>query len=110
MRGHGTEDHRDVRPGRPGRHRGGCTLPAARAGLGAWVSDSVGLGAAVTLALVSLAVPVLLSGWDDDASRRATAVVVVALPVAGLVAAGPAAPLPRRIGGITGDLLGSRLP
>ena len=108
MRGHGTEAIvTSVLAGRVAIVWG-CTLPAARAeGLGAWVSGSVGRGAAVTLTVVSLAVPVLLSGWDDDASRRATAVVVVALPMAGLVAALVLRPLYRRIGGITGDLLGA---
>lgn len=86
----------------------GCTLPAARPeGLGAWVSRSVSRTAAALVTFGALIVPALLSGWDDDASRRATVVVVAALPLALVLTALALRSLYRRLGGITGDLLGA---
>ncbi|MFN8125872.1 MAG: adenosylcobinamide-GDP ribazoletransferase [Candidatus Nanopelagicales bacterium] len=86
----------------------GCTLPAARAdGLGVWVSGVVGRRAALLETVAALAVPAALCLWDDDRSRSATAVVMAALPLALVVTAAVLLPLYRRIGGITGDLLGA---
>jgi adenosylcobinamide-GDP ribazoletransferase len=108
MRGHGTEAIvTSVLAGRVAIVWG-CTLPAARpVGLGAWVSGCVGRGAALAVTVVALAVPALLSGWDDDASRRATAVVMAALPLALVATALLLGPVYRRLGGITGDVLGA---
>ena len=87
-----------------------CTpaYPSARAeGLGAAVAGSVGRTAAVAMTLAVLAGAVALGGLDDDATRSAQAVLVVAA-LAGLL--GGAALLRRcvgRFGGITGDVLGA---
>ncbi len=81
--------------------------PARRDGMGAWVGGSVGVVAAAVLTLLTLIGAGVLAALDDDATRRAGLVVVAAVPVGLAVAAAATWPMRRRLGGITGDLLGA---
>ena len=86
----------------------GCTRRAARTdGLGAWVSRSVPVWGAVVVTGAALLVPLVLSAVDDDARVATTVFVVAALPAGLLVAAVATMPIRRRLGGISGDVLGA---
>lgn len=84
----------------------GATRRAARPdGLGAWVSQVVTWRAAFVVTLLALAVPVLLLAFDDDPFGPLPS--VAALPVGVVVALLVWMPLVRRVGGMTGDILGA---
>lgn len=86
----------------------GCTRPAARSeGLGAWVGGVVSVWAAVLVTIAALVVPLVLSVIDDDARRQTTVIMLAAVPAGLLVAALATAAIRRRLGGITGDVLGA---
>ena len=86
----------------------GATRSAAREdGLGSWVSRSVTPIAATVVTVVSMSVPAILASVDDDASLTATAFAVAAIPAGLVVAAAGTSAIRRRLGGITGDVLGA---
>ncbi|TAK71028.1 MAG: adenosylcobinamide-GDP ribazoletransferase [Actinomycetota bacterium] len=83
-------------------------IPAARTdGLGASVAGTVGTLAAVAVTLASLAAVAVVAWHDDDASLRSDVVTTVA-PAVGVLAGLVLVRLARRrLGGVTGDVLGA---
>lgn len=86
----------------------GCTRSAARTdGLGAWVAGQISTWAALAVTVLALLVPLTLAMVDDDARPVSTVFVVAALPAGLLVAAAGTAAIRRRLGGMSGDVLGA---
>lgn len=82
-------------------------VPARDTGMGAWAAGSVGVRAASLWTIATMAGAAGLALIDDDATRRATAIVLLAVPLALLVAALVTWPIRRRLGGVTGDVIGA---
>lgn len=108
QRGHGTEAVVTAAiAGRVGIVWACTRAPARTDGLGAWAAGSVSVVAAALVTLASLIVPAVLAAVDDDANWTSAGFVLAALP-AGLAAAALLTwPLRRRLGGVTGDVLGA---
>lgn len=84
----------------------GCTRGAARPdGLGAWVSRTTTWRSALLVSVIALLVPLVLMAFDDDPFGPAALLAAGPVGVVGGVAA--VQPLIRKLGGITGDVLGA---
>lgn len=81
--------------------------PARDEGMGAWAAGSVGVTAATLWTVATMVVAAGMAFVDDDATKRAAAVAVMSVPVALGFAELATWPVRRRLGGVTGDVIGA---